>query len=67
MSQDDKVLEYLQAGNTITPLEAYEIAGTLALHSLVSRLRKKGYRIDMEMRHDNGKNFGEYWLAIPHG
>lgn len=66
MSQDDKVLAYLQEGNTITPLEAYEIAGTLALHSLVSRLRKKGYRIDMNMRHDNGKNFGEYYLAIPY-
>ena len=66
MSQDDKVLAYLQEGNTITPLEAYQIAGTLALHSLVSRLRKKGYRIDMNMRHDNGKNFGEYYIAIPY-
>ena len=67
MSQDDKVLAHLEAGNTITPLEAFNLAGTLALHSLVARLRKKGYIIDMQMRHDNGKNFGEYWLGIPHG
>lgn len=67
MSQDDKILAHLEAGNTVTPLDAFTIAGTLALHSLIARLRKRGYRIDMEMRHDNGKHFGEYWIAIPHG
>jgi len=67
MSQDDKILQHLEAGNTITPAEAYAIAGTLALHSAISRLRKRCYRIDMQMRHDNGKHFGEYWIAVPYG
>ncbi len=67
MSQDDKVLAHLEAGNTITPLEALQIAGTLALHSCIARLRLRGYAIEKVMRHDNGKHFGEYFLAVPHG
>lgn len=66
MSQDELVLAHLESGNTITPAEAFRIAGTLALHSAISRLRKRGYRIEKEMRHENGKHFGEYWIAIPH-
>ena len=66
MSQCDKIRAHLEAGNTITPAEAYERFGTLALHSRIAELRRKGYRIDGEMRHENGKHFGEYWLAIPH-
>ena len=67
MSQDDKVLQHLQAGDSITPAQAYEIAGTLALHSAISRLRDRGYAIQKIMRHENGKHFGEYFLGVPHG
>ena len=67
MSQDDLVLAHLECGNTITPLEALQLAGTLALHSCIARLRKRGYAIDKTMRSANGKRFGEYWLAVAHG
>lgn len=67
MSQDDKVLAHLEGGNTITPLVALQVAGTLALHSCIARLRARGYRIDMELKRENGKQFGHYFLAVPHG
>jgi hypothetical protein len=66
MSQDDQILAHMQDGNTVTPKEAYELAGTLALHSAIHRLRNRGYAIDKQMHHENGKHFGEYWLAIAH-
>lgn len=67
MSQDDKIAAHLEAGETVTPESARQLCGTLALHSLIARLRRRGYAIDKAMRHENGKHFGEYWLAIPHG
>lgn len=66
MSQDDKILAHLQDGNTVTPAEAYDLAGTLALHSAISRLRNRGFAVMTVMRHENGKHFGEYFLSIPH-
>ena len=66
VSQDDKVLAHLEAGNTVTPEDVRQLCGSLAAHSIMARLRKRGYRIDKVMRHDNGKHFGEYFLAIPH-
>ena len=67
MSQNQRILEHLEAGNTITPAEAYALCGTLALHSRIAELRSQGYRIDGEMHYEHGKKFGEYWIAVPHG
>ena len=66
MSQDDAVLAHLEAGETVTPESVRQICGSLAAHSIMARLRKRGYRIDKIMRHENGKHFGEYFLAIPY-
>ena len=67
MSQCERILAHLEEGNTITPAEAYALCGSLALHSRISELRGNGYRIDMTLRRENGKQFGEYYLAVPHG
>lgn len=67
MSQNAAILAHLEAGNTITPAEAYALCGSLALHSRISELRREGYRIDGEIRTGNGKRWGEYWLAVAHG
>ena len=66
MSQSSAILAHLEAGYTLTPADAYERFGTLALHSRIAELRGQGYRIDKTMRHENGKSFGEYFIAIPH-
>lgn len=65
MSQTDAILQHLEAGNTITPKGAYALCGSLACHSRISELRERGYRIDSQMHNENGRKWGEYWLAIP--
>ncbi len=67
MSQNDAILAHLEAGNTITPAEAYSLCGSLALHSRIAELRGQGYRIDGERRSAGTKRWGEYWLSIPTG
>lgn len=67
MSQTDLILQHLEAGNTITPAQAYAMCGTLALHSRIAEIRGRGYAIQKQMHHEHGKVWGEYFLAIPHG
>ena len=69
MSKDDIVLAALQRGESLTPLDGFRLCGTLALHSLVARLRKREIAIDCEMVHENGRNYGRYSMrqAIPYG
>ena len=67
MSQTDRILQHLEAGNTITPAEAYALFGSLALHSRIAEIRAKGYAVDMIMHHEHGKKWGEYFLGVAHG
>lgn len=59
-SQSDSILAYLQAGNTLTPLEALHRFGTLALHSRAAELREQGHLIHCELVTVNGKQVGRY-------
>ena len=63
MKQNDAILAHLQTGQTITPMLAYELYGSLALHSRCAELRKAGHLIECEIRTtDNGRRFGVYRL-----
>ena len=64
-SQTEQILAHLEAGNTITPLEALQLCGSMALHSRISELRQRGYAIDSVTRRENGRHFGEYFLTVP--
>lgn len=64
MSQCAAILEYLEAGNTITPAEAFTRFGTLALHSRIAELRERGVAIDCEIVRLNGKNVGRYSMPL---
>ena len=66
MTQNATILSHLEAGNTITPRQAFALCGSLALHSRIAELRAQGHRIDMEMRTQGRMKWGEYWLAIPY-
>lgn len=72
MSQVDAILDHLRTGATITPAEALELCGSLALHSRIAELRAMGYHPQKQMRAGNGHRWGEYSLpieecAIAHG
>ena len=63
LTQSDAILEHLKTGQTITPMLAYELYGSLALHSRCAELRKAGHLIECEIRTtDNGRRFGVYRL-----
>lgn len=62
MSQADRILAYLQAGNGITPKIAYEQFDCLALHSRIAELRDRGHDITCTIRTGNGKRWGWYHL-----
>lgn len=64
MSQCQAILAHLEAGNTITPAQAYELCGTLACHSRIAELREQGYDIRCDIiRTAGGKNVGCYSLV----
>lgn len=62
MSQCANIYCWLKDGHTITPLEAFQLFGTLALHSRVAELRERGHEIKCEMINVNGKSVGRYSL-----
>ena len=45
MSQEKKILEYLLAGNTLTPIEALNMFGCFRLGARICELRQRGYEI----------------------
>ena len=70
ISQCDTILAHLQAGNTITPAQAYALCGTLALHSRIAELRADFHDIRCDLiRTPSGKHVGRYSLIehIPYG
>ena len=62
-SQQKAILEYLQAGNTITALEALRLFGSLRLGGRIFDLRAEGYPIQSEtIVLEGNKRVSRYWL-----
>ena len=65
-SQCDHILAILRTGRALTPLDAYVLVGTLAMHSRAAELRERGHDIRCEMvKVASGKRVGSYYLAPP--
>ena len=64
ISQTDQILNYLQAGNVLTPLEALRKFNCLRLGARIYDLRQKGYVINSLMIKDDksGKRYARYSL-----
>lgn len=60
MSQCGQIYAHLADGGTITPLEAFQLYGCLALHSRIDELRGRGIEIETVMIEINGKRVGQY-------
>lgn len=63
MSQCDQILKRLQAGKTITPADAWERLGVAVLHSRISELRGRGYKINCKMIRHGRSRWGQYSLV----
>ena len=65
VSQRDSVLRFLQAGNTITPIDALNMFGCLRLATVSFDLRQEGWDIEtIDTKSANGKKFASYKLRV---
>lgn len=62
MTKQDKVKQWLQAGNTITGIEALKMFGLYRLSDAIFKLRGKGMKIKSEDVKENGSIFARYSL-----
>lgn len=63
MSQNDEILAYLKAGNSLTPLDALNLFNCWALSSRVADLNKPEKIIGSQMVKDEktGKRYAKYF------
>ena len=61
-SQKENILEYLEIGNKITPLEALYQFGSFRLSAIIFELRQEGFNIITHNKTVDGKTFAEYEL-----
>ena len=57
------ILKFLEAGNTLSPMEALNLMGVFRLAARIEELRKKGHNILTEEVLENGKTFARYHLV----
>ena len=63
-SQNVKILRHLQAGKTISPLEAMGVFGGYSLAARIYELRVCGWDITKQIKYDGqGRTYAEYSLA----
>lgn len=64
-SQTDEILNYLQAGNVLTPLEAMRKFNCMRLGARIYDLRQQGYVINSLIIKDDisGKRYARYSLV----
>ena len=62
-SQTDRILEYMLAGNSITPLEALEKFGCFRLGARIGDIKARGYLVYSEfVTTDSQKKVKKYYL-----
>ena len=67
-SQNDKILDYLQErlGQEVSMYQLYLVSGSMAVHSRIADLRKRGVRIaNRTERQKDGTRHSFYTLLFP--
>ena len=62
-SQNQLILQALQEGEKLTPLDALERFGSFRLGARIYDLRQEGWAIKSTLIRKNGKQFSEYWIG----
>lgn len=60
--QYERVLELLQAGVKLSPINAIPMVGTISLQYHVFKLRKQGYKIKTNVVRNGSLKYAEYEL-----
>ena len=61
-TQCKQILDHMEMYGSIEPLEALEKIGCFRLGARIHDLRKKGYIIETDIIHKNGKQYAKYIL-----
>ena len=62
-TQNKRILQHLQEGKSITPLDALNNYGCMRLAARISELKKQGHVIrSYKRRSANGATFSIYWM-----
>lgn len=61
-SQNEMIKKHLLKGNSITPLQALELFGSLRLGARIYDLRKKGLKIKTLRVVEGRKNYAKYYI-----
>ena len=64
MSQNKQIINYLQKGKSITPIDALNKFGCFRLSARILDLRKEGYEIITENITKQGKTFAQYSMEV---
>ncbi len=66
MSKQAEIRQHLQAGHSLTGLEAIDLYQVYRLSSVINRLRKEGLEIETSMitSSDGRTIFAKYWIPI---
>ena len=62
-SQQDRIINFLATGRSLTPLQAMSMFKCARLAARVYALKRDGHRIQAEMVRRGGKSFAQYRLA----
>lgn len=62
MSQNQRILNYLKKGKSLTPLQALRLFDCWALSSRISNLKDEGHKIKTEIIRTKDKHFARYSL-----
>ena len=62
MTQNDGILKYLEAGNTLTPMDALRLFGSFRLSARIFELRQKGHNINKVILRTNDTNYACYYM-----
>jgi len=63
-TQNQRILNHMQAGNSITFWDAVQDFGVMHLPRRIKDIRELGHPIESQfVKGENGKRFKEYWMA----
>ena len=62
MTQTQRILEHLQKGRSITPIQALRWFGCLRLAARISDLRREGFEVQTHLVKGKENRFAKYYL-----
>ena len=62
MTQNKQILNYLQKGYKLTPLDALSLFGCFRLSARIYDLKALGHKIEKRIVTNKGKSFAQYYI-----